>query len=100
MIQWTIRVSEELATRVRTTAEAAGRSLNGWVVGVLEAAVDPDLAGDEAQRVRERLRLAGLLDEPPRSTLRPPSPEALAKARRAAGRGKSLSEYVSEGRGD
>jgi hypothetical protein len=98
MTQWTIRVPEELATRVRATAEAAGRSVNGWVTAVLSAAVDPNLAGDEAQRVRERLRLAGLLYEPPRGRGRRPSEEAIAKARRDAARGRPLSEYVIEGR--
>jgi predicted HicB family RNase H-like nuclease len=99
MTQWTIRVPEKLAGQVRATAEAAGRSVNGWVTSVLSAAVDPDLAGDEAQRVRERLRQAGLLYEPPRRRIRRPSPEEIAEARRAAARGKSLSEYVSEDRG-
>jgi hypothetical protein len=98
MTQWTIRVPDEVARRVRATVDAAGKSLNGWVVGVLSAAVDPDLAGDEAQRVRERLRQAGILHEPPRRRARRPSEEAIAKARRDAARGRPLSDYVIEGR--
>jgi hypothetical protein len=46
----------------------------------------------------ERLAEAGLLEDPgPRATPRP-DPERLAVARRHAGEGKPLSEFVSENR--
>lgn len=84
--------------RVRAAAAAAGRSLNDYICVVLDAATDPELGTDEAQRVRDRLRLAGLLavtGEP-----RPAPPEhAVAAARAAAGRGTPLSEIVSGQRG-
>lgn len=56
------RTSDDLLERVRRQAQQQGRSLNDWVTGVLSAATDPPLAGDEAQRVRGRLAAAGLLE--------------------------------------
>ncbi len=99
MAQLTIRVSEELAAQLKDASAASGRSLNGWVSAVLSAAVDPETATDEATRVRERLARAGILEVdlgPPR---RRPDPDAVARARKAAGRGRPLSDLVSEGRG-
>ncbi len=89
---------EELARKVRAAAAASGRSMNGWVVHVLSAAVDPDMAGSEIERVRERLRQAGLLFESDKRVQRPARAK-VAKARAAAGRGKPLSEIVIEDRG-
>jgi hypothetical protein len=54
-----LRLPDELAAQVRAHAEGAGRSLNGWITAVLAAAVDPDLAGSEAEPTRERLARAG-----------------------------------------
>ncbi len=99
MSQLTIRLSEELASRVKDASAASGRSINGWVSAVLSAAVDPETATDEATRVRERLARAGILAVdlgPPRPR---PDPDAVARARKAAGRGRRLSDLVSEGRG-
>jgi hypothetical protein len=56
-----------------------------------------NLGGDEAQRLRERLRLAGLLAEPGERRIRPPR-EEVAGARRRAGSGTALSQLVSEDR--
>ena len=96
-MQLTIRIAEELASRVKVAADAAGKSVNGWVNAVLSAAANPDLQNDELERIRERLRLAGLLFEPPKRARRP-SKRAVDEARAAAGRGKPLSEFVTEGR--
>jgi len=100
MRQLTLRVSEELVAQMKALAGAQGSSLNGWVNSVLGAAADPDLAGDDAARIRERLARAGLLLAPKRSGPPPakPDPELLAQARTAAGKGKSLSDLVSEDR--
>jgi hypothetical protein len=46
----------------------------------------------------ERLAEAGLLEEPGPLTTAPPDPERLVVARRHAGQGKPLSEFVSENR--
>lgn len=46
------------------SAEDAGVSLNQWATLVLRAAVDPALGGDEVERIRARLRRAGVLEEP------------------------------------
>jgi plasmid stability protein len=95
----TIRAPDDLVARVKQRAAELGRSMNDYVVSVLAAATDPDLSGDEVERVRERLARAGLLHA---GTGRPPAgriPEAeLAQARRAAGHGRALSEYVTNGR--
>lgn len=97
MGQLTVRASDELLERVRAAALRLGRSMNEYVVGVLGAATDPDLAGNEAERVRERLAQAGLLG--PSGPPRPRPDEALiAAARTAAGRGTPLSAIVSSDR--
>ncbi len=97
MAQMTIRTSEELIDRVRAAAASHGRSMNEYVTGVLDAATDPDLGGDEATRVRERLARADLLVTPTTTRRRPPA-DRVASARAAAGRGTHLSDLVGEGR--
>ena len=100
MGQITLRADDELVARVKQVAADSGRSMNDWACRVLDAATDPDLAGDEATRLRERLRLAGLLYEPEPDRRRTPiDPERLARARAALGGGKPLSEIVLEDRG-
>ena len=94
----TWRTSDELLERVRRQARERGRSLNDWVTTVLSAATDPTHVGDEAQRVRERLSAAGLLDPSDTGQHRRPTDEEVARARAAAGRGTPLSTLVGEGR--
>lgn len=99
MRQITLRVSEQLATRLKSAANAHGRSVNSYASAVLAAAVDPELAGDEATRVRERLARAGLLAETEAQGRPRPGKAAVAQARRRAGSGAAtLGELVSEGR--
>ena len=97
MTQVTLRVPDELAQRLKKAAAEEGRSLNAWATGVLAAMVDPDFASTDTERARERLRRAGLLEETGRRVSRP-DPARVARARAAAGRGRSLSDFVSEGR--
>lgn len=100
MAQITLRIDDELARQVKRHAQAAGRSVNGWIAAVLGAAVDPELAGSEAGRTRERLARAGLLATPAaRDTRRRPDEGAVRRARRAAGTGTPLSELVARDRG-
>lgn len=99
MAQLTLRLDDELARDVKAHAAAAGRSVNAWVLAVLGAAVDPDLADTEAERIRSRLARAGLLAEPPPHETPRPDPKRVARARTAAGKGTPLSQLVSEGRG-
>jgi plasmid stability protein len=99
MSQLTLRLPEELVGQLKQAAAAAGRSLNRWATDVLSAAVDPDLAGDEAERLRERLARAGLLVAPSGRRGRRPPADAVARARAAASRGTPLTDLISEGRG-
>ncbi len=98
MTQVTLRLPDDLLDRLKAAARTSGQSLNNWATLVLTAAVDPDLAGEPAERLRERLARAGLLA--PLETRARPRPDAarLAQARAAAGKGRRLSDLVSEGR--
>lgn len=79
-------------------AAAVGRSMNVYVVAVLDAATNPDLAGEEADRVRARLERAGLLVTLPRRRGRRPDRDAVAAAGRRAAQGTPLSEIVTHDR--
>jgi len=96
MAQLTIRADDEVVERVRLAADAAGKSVNGFITDLLAAATDPDHAGSDAERTRERLRRAGLLDDmgDPPPGLRRPDPKELAKARKAASGGTLLSDLI------
>jgi predicted DNA-binding protein len=98
MTQVTLRIPDELLARLKQVSAEQGRSLNSWVSAVLAAAVDPDYADDEAQRVRERLARAGLLVDPGAQRRRRADAGAAARARAAAGRGTPLSDLVREDR--
>lgn len=95
--QITVRADEALVERVRAAARAQQRSINDFVVSVLDAATNPDYVGDKADQIRERLQMAGLLQLPTRRVSRP-DPEQVATARAAAGGQSSLSELVSRNR--
>jgi hypothetical protein len=99
MRQLTLRVPEGLAERLKGAARDHEESVNGYAVKVLSAAVDPDLAGDEITGLKERLARAGLLLTPERLPRNRPSSRSISRARAAAGRGKPLSDFVTEGRG-
>ena len=98
MAQVTLRVPDELARRLKEAAAADGRSLNAWATAVLAAMVDPEFAGDGVARIKERLARAGLLADSGDPVDRP-EPRRVARARARAGRGRSLSDIVSDGRG-
>lgn len=98
MKQVTLRLDDDLARDLAGEAAARGQSVNAFAAGVLSAAVDPDAAGDEAERVRARLARAGLLADPAPASGRRPDPDLLARARRRAGTGRPLAEFVAEGR--
>ena len=93
MSQVTWRAPDELVERVRRAAERQGRSLNDYITRLAEAAVDPELADDELERLRERLARAGLIAAPgPRR--RRPDRDAVAKASRRAGQGTPVSDLI------
>lgn len=100
MSQVTWRASDELVERVRRAAASEGRSLNEYLTRLARAATDPDLADSELERLRERLLRAGLLTLPEHDhrARKRPDRKALARARRAAGRGTPLSDLVAEDR--
>lgn len=98
MAQLTLRVPDRLAAQLRARAGSREESVNHYATTVLAAAVDPDLATTEAERLRERLARAGLLAEAPPVRASQPSQEELETAREAAGAGTSLSQLIREGR--
>ena len=99
-MQVTIRADEDLIERVKRSAAAAGQSMNEWANMVFRAATDPNAAGSEIERIRERLRNAGVLAEHHPLPGNPPDPHLVRAAGRRAALGTPLSEYVSEGRGE
>lgn len=100
MAQLTVRLDDRLAREVKAQAEAQGRSVNSWVVAVLDAAVNPDLEDSESARTRARLERAGLLATTGGGVrAAPPARRRVARARKAAGTGTPLSRLVSDGRG-
>ncbi|HET9874952.1 MAG TPA: hypothetical protein VFQ37_04205 [Mycobacterium sp.] len=94
----TWRAPSELVERIRQVASRRGWSLNEYLTRLAQAATDPALAGDDVDRLRERLTLAGLLIEAGQRRTRPDR-DAVARARRAAGEGTSLSSLVVRDRG-
>lgn len=98
MTQVTWRAPAELVEHVRRAAQRQGRSLNDYLTHLARAATDPELADDDAARLRERLDRAELI-APPGQPRRRPNAEAVAQARREAGQGTSLSDLVAEERG-
>lgn len=61
MSQVTWRAPDELVEQVRRVAARQGRSLNDYLTRLARAAVDPELAGEDVERLRERLARAGLV---------------------------------------
>jgi plasmid stability protein len=98
MRQLTLRVPDQLAERLKQAALEQHRSVNSYATAVLEAALDPELAGDEAARIRERLARAGVLAATERPARSRPDDRAVRSARRRAGKGRALSDLVSEDR--
>jgi hypothetical protein len=98
MAQISWRASDELVDRVRAAAAAEKRSVNEFLTRLADAATDPDLAGDDAARTRERLSRDGLLAPPDSRRGIRPDQERVAAARAAAGRGTPLSDLLIEDR--
>ncbi|MBX7430576.1 Arc family DNA-binding protein [Mycobacterium sp. Y57] len=98
MTQVTWRAPDELVERIRQVASRHGCSVNEYLTRLAQAATDPAFAGDDVDRLRERLALAGLLAEPGRRRSRPDR-AAVARARKAAGQGTPLSDLVVRERG-
>jgi predicted transcriptional regulator len=99
MAQLTLRISDDLARDLKREAARRGESVNALASHALSALVDPELEGDAIERMRERLRRAGLLEQPALHEGPQVSDEQFQRARVAAGRGRPLSDFVSEGRG-
>ncbi len=98
MAQITIRTSDELVQRVKRCAAETGRSMNDYVTATLDVATDPDRAGSAEDRLRERLRAAGLLSVPTPQGGARPSAEEVAEAGQRAAAGRPVSDFVSDSR--
>lgn len=98
--QITVRAPADLIVRLKREAASGGRSMNEFVVHVLEITLDPARATSADERLMARLRAAGLLDDPDPDEPPPvrPDPEVLATARRNAARGRSLSDLIIDER--
>lgn len=96
--QLTLRVEDDLADGLRAFAEREGKSVNAVASNALRALIDPDAAGSETDRYRERLRRMGLLAEPALKAGPRPDPHELAEAARQAAKGKMLSDIILEDR--
>lgn len=97
MGQLTIRADDELIDQVKAAAERDGRSINRWVTHCLAVATDPQWAGDEADQLRARLAMAGILAPTPPPTSRPSERAVRAAGLRAAA-GPSLAEAIHDDR--
>jgi hypothetical protein len=98
MAQVSWRADDRLVERVRQAARRQDRSLNAYMTLVLSAATDPAFSGSEAESIRDRLALAGLLEESERTGARRPSEQAIIEAGRRAAAGTPLDELISSGR--
>ena len=99
MQQFSVRLSDEHGAAIRRLAAQRQRSVNQTFEDLVAAATDPAHAGSELVALRERLSRAGLtfdLSSLPDGPA--PSDRERERAQAAAGRGKPLSELVSEGR--
>lgn len=94
-VSW--RAPDELVDRVRAVARELGYSVNQYLTLVVEAATNPDLAGSQAEKVRERLARAKLLAPAGVPRTRPSSDE-LGRVRAAAGRNTTLADLIVENR--
>ena len=72
--------------------------MNAYMTLVLSAATDPQFSGSEADSIRDRLALAGLLEESEGARPRRPSEQAISEAGRRAASGTPLDELISSGR--
>jgi hypothetical protein len=98
--QITVRAPADLIIRVKQEAAAEGKSMNEFVVHVLEITIDPERATTDDERLMARLRAAGLLQEPDPDAPLPvrPDPELVAAARRRAGQGTPSEVLIRQDR--
>lgn len=99
--QVTWRADDELIDRAKRRAAELHTSLNGFLTLVVDTATNPEAAGSEAERLRERLAAAGLLAQPSVPDDPPPTGDDLADVRSEFARcgGPMLSDLIAEGRG-
>jgi hypothetical protein len=96
--QLTLRIDDRLAESLKQAAGIRSESVNAYAQAVLSAAVDPTFAGEESSQLRERLERAGLLAAIPKAAHHAPEEATLGRARKRAGRGRSLASLVIEDR--
>lgn len=92
-------MDDALLDAVRRAANAAGLSVNRFITETLLVATSEDDQSTEAERMRHRLRAAGLLAVEPRPSGRRISDRRLAELRKKAGTGTPLSDIVAADRG-
>lgn len=88
-------MDDDLLVRVKHAARAAGLSVNGYLTRVMQVATSEDEQTSEAERLRHRLRAAGLAPTPvAKRRLAAPDPALVAQAARRAAEGTLLSDIV------
>ena len=63
MVKVTLRFDDAVWSAVKVEAKRAGKSANAFMADTLTAATDPTRTGEDFERLRERLRRAGVLRE-------------------------------------
>ena len=91
-VSW--RVDEELLDAVRRAAGAAGLSVNRYITETLRIATSEDEGASDIERMRHRLRVAGLLASEPRPRRLNLTEEEVKAMRAEASQGTSLTEIV------
>ncbi|MGH2775041.1 MAG: transcriptional regulator [Actinomycetota bacterium] len=95
-VSW--RVDDELLDAVRRAADAAGLSVNRFITETLRVATSEDEGASEAERMRHRLRAAGLLTSETRPRRLNLTEEQIKAMRAEASQGTSLTEIVLDDR--
>lgn len=98
MARLTISADDNLFERVRQAAAEKGLSVNVYVSHVLDLATNLEYSTSSFDRVSELFRAAGLLAERSKEGEIPLRQKSGSAARKAVGRGTTLSENVAANR--
>ena len=98
MGQITIRATDELIATLKRTAAEEDLSMNEFVVAALKVATDATQTGTLADKLRARMRAAGILADMAPNSGAAPDAQLVAAAALRAGQGTPLSEFIATAR--